>query len=129
MMTRRAAPAKGPRFGIAFTAAPPEHRWTRDLVSLWTHLNAQARPTWGDNWVALPSGAVVSLRRREDDGRREVLLYRKEPFRTEQGPSLWAKEVETFAQKFGVQAWDRIDETNAYGIPKTRLVEAGELGL
>lgn len=91
----------------SFEQARPDRRWrSGSLPDLWAVLNQEANARPG-RWAkrVLPGGAHVSLRIVEGVGRRELVLYRSEPFRTEGGESAWSAEVLTFARKFGVLSW------------------------
>jgi hypothetical protein len=92
----------------AFLAAPPQARFSGgSLANLWVRLQEQAAalaPRYAG--VVLPGGARVALRLC-DDGRHELVIYRREPHATPEGAALFSAEVGTFARAFGVTDWER----------------------
>lgn len=105
----------------AFEKAPPDRRWkSGSLKDLWKQLNADAGEDPGA-WVGrvLPGGAYVCLRMLEGN-RREVLIYRREEFRTDEAPTRWTSEILTFARHFGILGWTREVEHDR---PRARFIE------
>lgn len=112
----------------AYLAAPPARRWRGGrLQALWAYLDRNSKelaPTWVG--VILPGGARVALRVRED-GQRELKLYRREGFETDQGPDLWHAEVATFARAFGTEDWYAATTETPEGGPVTTMLEPARL--
>jgi hypothetical protein len=101
-----------------YLAAPVYRRFQgASLMSLWDQLQKdieRVQPTT-PIYKVLPSGACVALWR-EQNGLRVLRISRREKPKTAAGPQKWAQEIDTFAEKFGVQGWARRDDLSAPGI-------------
>lgn len=108
----------------AFEAAAPENRWHgKPLSDLWEWLNeAVSRESVPAAWVVLPHGAHVKLEQLEN-GKRQLTIARKEPFKTTDGETLWLGELATFYREFGVLDWERTPGESKQGGPKITLTE------
>ncbi len=93
------------------------------LKALWQSLNDQLGGVSPGSAVraTLERGAHVALRIVE--GRRELLIWRDEPFTTEDGPAKWLKEVRVFGATFGTLAWEANEGMSKAGGPAVRLRE------
>lgn len=89
----------------AYLAAPDSQRWRGGLPELWRYLTEGA-PALRGRWlgVVMPHGARVALRVTED-GKRELTIYRREPFTTNDGPAKWTTELITFRREFKIEHW------------------------
>ena len=86
------------------------------------------RETAGDDWwvvVALPQGARVGMRAARGEP-RQVVIYRDEPFRTENGESLWASEASTFRRELGLIGWRCEARQTRGGGPMFLLTETAQ---
>lgn len=89
----------------AFLKAPEVQKWRGGLEDLWKYLTETA-PDVSPKWVGviMPHGARVALRV-NNDGSRELTIYRREPFTTKDGPDKWTIELLTFRREFKILHW------------------------
>lgn len=91
----------------------PENQWAGgSLFALLNTLTREAQQNAEQGWDAqawriLPSGAFVRLK--IVDGARQIEFMRRGPFKTDKGPGLWKREVDTFVAKFTAESWQRHD--------------------
>lgn len=95
-----------------------EHRYAGKLSELLAYLRPKAFEIGGRTkatdcerdldfaWVVLPRGAIVGLRIRQDDMRRELRIARTERPKDEKAVQAWQSEVETFLKHFGIEPLD-----------------------
>lgn len=95
-----------------FDAAPPGHRWTKQLAELGVRLREVAwKKKGGWAWFVLPNGACTSMRvRPPDEGGGEAVSFAKELRVSRRGvkngdPALFKAEAETFRKYLGCEDW------------------------
>lgn len=108
----------------AYLEAAPEHRWRGDtLKRLFEYLDTtslRSSPSWSG--VILPHGARVAMRQLPGKP-RELLIYRREKYATQDGPAKWSSEIITFAREFGCLSWAKEHGITAEGGPKVVFTE------
>jgi hypothetical protein len=100
-----------------FLRAPAHRRWSGGVLrGLLLLLDQEARTLQPEAraWRILPGGAQVSLWFTAK-GRR-IRIARSEKPKTDRGPDLWRREIDTFARDFGVSSWTRGEDSEASGI-------------
>ena len=117
-----------------FTAAAPEHQWTKPLAELGALLRERAWKLEGSwFWVVVPHGALVAMRvvpKGEHAFKKQLRIARKGI----KEPRGFEFEVRTFIKHLGLEAWgepdikvDREQDTPFYTGAAT-LLEPAALG-
>ena len=83
-----------------------DRTWTGSLAELRDPLTAEAwRLQGGWAWYLMPRGALVALRVRPEDFRKEFRIARKEAPADEAAAAKWYQEVAVFAKHLGCEGW------------------------
>lgn len=97
------------QFHPDYLKAPPEIRWNAPLNRLrwvlekqWEHRPGNYEPG-AFHWRVLPDGAWVGITRLDDSW--HIRFRRRDPFKTEDGPTLWLREVATFRKHMQLESW------------------------
>lgn len=113
-------PAVGARMAHPAFLQVPEYRrfhgsFLPRLFELLKH-ELETQPDGAHTYRVLPSGACVALWREAPSNLLVLRISRSEKFTTDRGPALFAAEVSTFAEQFGIHDWVRVEDPSAPGV-------------